>query len=198
MNAREHFSRPTGQIGMYLHRGGVWIPQAGRLSDDAELLNHWEDHNLIVYTASNLMAQRMAPGAAVNTNGGDFIANGLQYLAVGLGQLDSAGNQTWNLQDPPSEQLTQTQLYGELTRQQFTSWTFLDSSNNPIQTATNILQLVTTFMETQAVGALVEMGIFGGNATSTANTGILFNYKTFPVWNKPSSARLTVTWNLTY
>ncbi|MNV54713.1 hypothetical protein D3C71_1469220 [compost metagenome] len=95
--------------------------------------------------------------------------------------------------NPQPAALTNTTLRTELFRKEFTSWTFVDPvSGNDTTTPTNVLKLVTTYLESEAVGPLVEMGLFGGDATGTSNSGHMFNYKTFPVWNKPNDARLTI------
>lgn len=198
MNSVDKFKTPTGEIGMYLHKGGVWLPEENRLSDDAIILKSVNFKNLIVNKASELMAGRMAPGSTPG-NGvtpgnltGNFFASGFQYLAVGTGGTG------WDLQNPPAPTLTATKLQNEIFRKQFTDWTFLKSDGTRSSTATNILQLVTTFNENEAVGALVEMGLFGANATSTKDSGYMFNYKTFAVWNKPNDSKLTVTWKITF
>ncbi|AEO93450.1 gp190 [Bacillus phage G] len=197
MNSSEEFKQPTGHIGIILHRGGEYDIETNTVQG-GELLEQIEFKNLIVNTASTLMAQRLAPGYEQNKNTGTFIADGLQYLAVGtIVDPDNPGN--FNYMSPPPATVEQTKLEKELFRKEFTSWTFLDPSGNSTgNNPTNILRLATTFMENEAVGPLVEMGLFGGNATATADTGYMFNYKTFAVWNKPSDARLTVTWKLTF
>lgn len=203
MNGQEVFQKPiTGYVGMFLHKGGEYDIQRLRMTDDARIIRSTEFENLIVNTASTLMAQRLAPGNSSSVgstpNYNDYIAYGLQYLAVGTGYEDT-GQTGYSLQNPQPASVVYTQLRQELYRKQFTSWTFLDpNTGNAVTNPTNVLQLVTTFLENEAVGALVEMGLFGGNATSTANSGFLFNYKSFPVWNKPNDARLTITWKLTF
>ncbi|MNC02765.1 hypothetical protein D3C81_797900 [compost metagenome] len=175
----EIFKTPKGYIGMCLHRGGEYDPTTGRLTKDAEILQEAEFPNLIVNKASVLMAQRLAPGKAINDNTGTYIADGLQFLAVGTG----VG--TGDYMNPQAAALTNTTLRTELFRKEFTSWTFVDPvSGNDTTTPTNVLKLVTTYLESEAVGALVEMGLFGGDATGAANSGHMFNYKTFPVNNQ--------------
>lgn len=193
MNGNDNYQTPNGVIGMVMYRGGQYDEEKGLFVEQPqEIIQEAEFKNLIVNKASIFMASRLAPGNAVNVNTGNFIPSGLQYLAVGV------GNVGWDLQNPPVALLTDVRLYGEVTRKTFTSWTFLDSGGNSVNTATNILKLTTTFLENEAVGSLVEMGLFGGDATSSANSGHMFNFKTFPVWNKPADARLTVTWKVTF
>lgn len=171
------FKTPEGYIGIVMHKGGTYDVTTDSFSPDTEIIEKAEFPNLIVNKASVLMARRMAPGSAVNVNTGANIADGLQYLAVGTG----VG--TGTTQNPEAAVLTQTVLRTELFRKEFTSWTFVDAAGNNTNTPTNILKLATTFLEAEAVGALVEMGLFGGDATATRDSGHMFNYKTFPVNN---------------
>lgn len=185
MNSSDEFKKPAGFIGMVLHKGGEYNVETDTV-EGGEVLEKLEFPNLIVNSASVLMAQRMAPGGAQNDNTGTFIADGLQYLAVGT-MVDPNNPGAFNFMSPPSATVEQTKLQRELFRKEFTSWTFLDSAGNTTgNNPTNVLKIATTFLEAEAVGPLVEMGLFGGNASNTANTGFLFNYKTFPVWNKPN------------
>ena len=139
--------------------------------------------NVIVDVASNLMAQLMKENSGVP---------GIMTLAVGT------GDPGWDLQNPPAATAAQTQLENELFRKTFDSTNYVDGSGNPTVTRTNIVDYITTFAETEAVGALVEMGLFGGTGSTTANSGTQVNYRTFPVWNKPSTSTLRVVWRLTY
>lgn len=175
MNSIEKFKTPSGFIGMYLHKGGVWNLETGTV-EGGELIDKQEMPNLIVNKASVLMAQRLAPGSSMGLNTGSFIADGLQYLAVGT------GNWT-DLQTPVDPQLSDSKLKNELFRKEFTDWSFLNADGSKSAGATNILQLVTTFENNEAVGALVEMGLYGGNASASKDSGHMFNYKTFKVWN---------------
>lgn len=189
MNNSEEFKTPVGHIGMILHKGGEYDVKTDTIKG-GEIIQKAEFKNLIVNSASVLMAQRMAPGSGPNINTGTFINDGLQYLAVGKGY----GGTGFDYMNPKPAAVTDTKLRDEIARKEFTSWTFVDPvTGNNTSSPTNILKLSTTFLETEAVGPLVEMGLFGGNATSTKDSGYMFNYKTFPVWNKPNDARLIVS-----
>lgn len=209
MKNSEKFNTPQGQIGFILHRGGTYDPQTNTIKG-GEILAEKEVKNLIVESASVLMARRLAPGD--NTTSPvppiDYEPiSGLKYLAVGVGLLEDPSlpydpitnpvSSAWNLQNPTEEKITDTALVGELFRKEFTSWSFLDN-DLPVSNPTNVLRLVTTFDVNEATGPLTEMGLFGGDATEAANSGIMFNYKTFAVWNKPADSQLTITWKLTF
>lgn len=118
-------------------------------------------------------------------------AHGAFGLAVGTGNIG------WNPLLPPAATAAQSQLENELFRKTFQSVNFINVNVISV-TPTNVLDLTTFFTEAEAVGALDEMGLVGGDATLTANTGTLINYRTFPVINKPNTATLTITWRLTF
>jgi hypothetical protein len=54
-----------------------------------------------------------------------------------------------------------------------------------------------TFNESEAVGAIVEMSLFGGDATAAANSGTMMNYRTFPVLNKTNAMTLSIIFRIT-
>jgi hypothetical protein len=139
--------------------------------------------NIITNAASVLLARLMKD----NTEP----AHGAFALAVGL------GGGGWDVLNPPPATAAQTQLNNELTRKTFQSVNFI-SGLNVSATPTNVIDLTTFFNESEAVGSLLEMGLVGGDATLTPNTGTLINYRTFPVINKPNTATLTITWRLTF
>lgn len=139
-------------------------------------------------------------------------SHGILALAVGTGD---AG---WDPMSPPAATNTQRSLYGEIARKTFTSTSFVDSGGSVVAYPTNIVDFTTTFTSSEAVGALVEMGLIGGDASDDMGTtnpvtpangpyddtedvtgkDALCNYLTFPVINKPSTATLTLTWRITF
>lgn len=140
--------------------------------------------NMIVNKASLFVAKRMRPGTSWG--------NGITHLEVGT------GFGTGTAQAPQIEVATQERLRIPLARKPITSWTYLDASGNPTGTETKTVQFTTVFESNEAIGSIVEMGLFGGDATATVNTGYMFNYKTFPVWNKQSGMQLTIVWKLQF
>lgn len=211
----EKYAKPHGQISIYNHIGGEFIN--GKLVN-GKIIKQKTVHNLIVDKASQLMAARMAPGAITGSEtvafDGNFLDRGLQYLALGVGILqnpalpyDAKTNNVdttqWNLQDPPTESLTDTKLVGEFFRKRFTSWCFEAADGSETTELTNILKLTTTFLENEANGPITEMGLYGGdaqdwNSGSGKDSGYLFNSKKFAVWNKPNNSRMTVCWKITF
>lgn len=170
---------------------------------------HFE--NVVTYDASILLASFMkGTGAPIMHQ---CVPNfGAYALGVGTGDV------SWNPLNPPPGTPTQRSLYNELARKAISSTNFIDSEGMVSGVRTNIIDLTTTFLEAEAVGALTEMGILGGDIdTVMANrnpilppnglydrtidvTGkdILVNYVTFPVINKPPVSKLTWTWRLSF
>jgi hypothetical protein len=214
MQFSETFKRPSGFITMIEHRGGHVVNDQ---LVDGELVARRDFHNLIVDSASRLMAGRMAPGSITGGSEqsriGSFLDHGIQYLAVGFGRLvdptqpyDAVTNPvdpSYDLQNPPVETLADVTLLGEAYRVPPSTWCFLDGAGEETSQNTNVLKISFTLMENEAVGPITELGLYGGdaqpwNAGQGKNTGLLFNRKVFAVWNKSVDTRLTVSWKLTF
>jgi len=143
-------------------------------------------HNIIVNTASILIARLLKDSSEPDA--------GISYLAVGTGAVG------WNLQNPPQPTASQTQLFSEIARKAFTTpdVNFIDpSTGDPTTIPTGVVDFTMTFAETEAVGPLVEMGLFGGDASDLRNSGTELNYRTFPVMNKTNSMVMTITFRIT-
>jgi hypothetical protein len=143
-------------------------------------------HNIIVNLASILIARLLKDNNEPTA--------GISYLAVGTGAVG------WNLQNPPQPTVTQTMLYSEIARKAFTTEdvNFIDpETGDPTTVPTGVVDFSMTFAETEAVGPLVEMGLFGGDASELKDSGTEVNYRTFPVINKTSSMVMTITFRIT-
>ena len=164
--------------------GEYWMTL--RDAKTGEILEQRHDHNIIVNSASILIARLLKDSKEPDA--------GISYLAVGTGAVG------WNLQNPPQPTNTQTMLQNEIARKAFTTEdvTFIDpDSGDPTVTPTNVVDYTCTFAETEAVGPLVEFSLFGGDATDIVNSGSMVNYRTFPVINKGNSMTYTITLRLT-
>lgn len=139
--------------------------------------------NIITDSASILLARLIKDNSEPT--------NGAFALAVGTGGIGE------DPQNPTPATAAQTALEAELFRKQFQSVNFINAGV-VTGTPTNVIDLTTFFTESEAVGALLEMGIVGGDATLTSGTGTLINYRTFPVINKPATATLSITWRFTF
>lgn len=166
-------------------------------------------HNVVTKDASILIARLMKSPATPNLSEPSF---GVFALAVGT------GDGGWDPLNPPTATSDQRSLYNELARKQITVSDFIDSGGSISGIPTNVVDFTTTFSEAEAVGALTEMGLLGGDVdTNMAITNpvlppnglydptvdlvgkdTLVNYKTFPVINKPATSTLTWTWRITF
>lgn len=158
----------------------------GHDAKTGELLEYRHGTNIIVNSASVLIARLLKDNSEPD--------GGITYLAVGTG---ASG---WNLQNPPQPTVTQTNLENEIARKAFTTEdvTFIDpETGDPTTVPTNVVDYTATFAETEAVGPLVEMGLFGGDASDLSDSGTEINYRTFPVINKTNSMTLTIIFRIT-
>jgi hypothetical protein len=152
--------------------------------EDGKLVHSYESPNVIVNTASILIARLLKDNSEPT--------NGISSLAIG------SGNAGWDLFDPPAPTTSQTVLENEFYRKEIDLTTFVHpETGEPTTVPTNIVDYSVTFGESEAVGPIVEMGLFGGEATAQINTGTMINWRTFPVINKTSTMTLTIIFRIT-
>lgn len=136
---------------------------------------------------------------------------GFQYLALGNGNLKNLseaekGQYLYNadISVTETQQKEQYQLQNETLRKPISSWAFVDDDYNISTEVTNILKLSTKieykdFDSTDSDNYfIVEMGLFGGDATTEKNSGYMFNYKLFKSWNMLKDSTLIVNWYITF
>lgn len=158
--------------------GEVWAVQ--KFKDGTEI-KHEIGKNIIVDNATIIVAQLLKNDPV----------NGLTHLAVGQ------GNVAWDPMAPPAAVSTQTELESEFYRKVFTSTRYVVMPGGTTSiTATNNIELETTYDYAEAIGAIDEMGLFGINATNTLNSGSMFNARNFSVINKNTNSTLTFTWRI--
>lgn len=165
---------PTGLKGQIFIKG----------YESGEQVLSWESPNVIVNTASILVARLLKDPSEPTF--------GIRYLGVGQ------GSPSWDKQDPPAPTTNQTSLESEIFRKAVDQTTFI----NPVtgensETPTNVVDYAFNFLEGEATGALVELGLYGGDATDGLNTGTLVNYRTFPVLNKTNAMAFTIIIRIT-
>jgi hypothetical protein len=188
---RKHYIR--GDVFLYVRDGKT-----------GELQEQREHRNLVVLDASILIARLMKNNVEP--------PHGIYALAVGT------GNVGWNPLQPPAATNTQRSLWSEIARKTFADTEFINSGGLPVAIPTNVVDFTTTFAEAEAVGALDEMGLIGGNVSTNLSQrnpvlppngaydptvdltqyDTLVNYLTFPVINKPATSTLTIVWRLTF
>lgn len=144
-----------------LHMEGVF-KDIIRYSDGRVVETKWS-HNLIVSSALTLITSLL-------TNA-DNVA-GIQYWAIG------SGYQSWD-SSLPNPTASAKILTTEIGRKKLTANNirFLDANGLASTTPTNKIEVSCFFEESECNGLWREFGIFGGNATSEANTGILIDKK---------------------
>lgn len=168
-----------------IKKGEIWVG-LGKNREQTIKSPDYVKHNLIVDIASDLIASWAFEGLSPTKPG-------ILTLAVGTGAIG------WDLQNPPAPTTAQTLLETELTRKAFASQTYIDPITLlPVVYRTNIIDFTTTFLEAEAVGPLVEMGLFGGVGATGAGGGTMVNYLTFKVLNKSATSQMTIVWRLTF
>lgn len=149
-----------------------------------KLVYSYHHSNIIVNTASILIARLLKDSSEPT--------NGISFLAVG------SGSGEWDLFDPPAPTTSKTFLENEFYRKAIDVSTFVHpETGEPTNAYTNIVDYAVTFGEGEAVGPVVEMGLFGGDATAEINSGTMINWRTFPVINKTSTMSVTVIFRIT-
>ena len=140
----------TGQITDRIYKNGVLVEER-------------VGHNLVVNSFLNLVMCLLKQ---------DSSYKGLQYWAVG------SGESYWD-DGTPEPSISATRLTNEIGRVALANSdiVFLDSNFNISNTPTNVLQISHTFGANDCNGVWREFGIFGGNATTSANSGIMINKK---------------------
>lgn len=166
-----------------LPRGYLFI-KAYDMALDGKLVYNYEEHNIIVNTASILIARLLKNNTEPQ--------NGISYLAIG------SGSGEWDLFDPPAPTTSQINLENEFYRKAIDVSTFIHpETGEPTSAHTNIVDYAVTLGEGEAVGPIVELSLFGGDATSEINTGTMINWRTFPVVNKTSTMSVTIIFRIT-
>ena len=140
--------------------------------------------------------------------------HGFNMLAVGTGALGAVLNP-----DAPSQQ--QRRLNNEIARKPFSETTFRDANGAAVSIPTRVVDFTTIFGESEAVGALNEMGLLSTISDNTSirnpnpnfagqggqpydpsidvtNYDMLCNFLTFGVITKPATSILTLTWRLSF
>lgn len=168
---------------------------------DSDEKKHWQVTDVITHVDGSVEVREYVNTVVDNCS--KLIASlmkghaghvGISYWAVGSG----AGS--WDNNNPPAPSVTDTKLTTEVFRKAISpsNITFLDDSNQPTATVTNKLQVKLVFNENEANGELREFGLYGGNATSIKDSGIMINRKTHGLLYKTSGMTLERTINITF
>ena len=208
--ARDHFNRPGENVEVGFHlthaastgaaKGEVFIKMVDVESGD---VLHDEHRQNVITLDAGILAAILFKDKSSRTNGANM-------LAVGTGA-------TGAVLSPDAPSADQRKLNAEIARKGWSSTTFRDASGNAVAIPTNIVDFTCVYDEGEAVGPLNEMGILSTISDNplTLNPNpdtyptrdvtrdltlydILVNYLTFSVITKPSTARLTITWRITF
>lgn len=127
-------------------------------------------HNLVVNDFLKLVMSLLK---------GETGYKGVQYWAVG------SGASSWD-SNMPSPALDATKLTSELGRVAISAGEikFLTPEYEVTNTPTNIIQITHTFGPSDCNGVWREFGIFGGNATTAKDSGIMINKRHHAVLTK--------------
>ena len=160
----------TGEITDKIYKNGV-------------LVDTIVDHNLVVNSFIKLVMALMKDPTSYS---------GVQYWAIGKG--DASWDSTM-----PDPEVNATRLTSELGRVAISpsEISFLNADGSTSDTPTNILQIKHTFGSADCNGEWREFGIFGGNATGTANSGIMINKKHHAVITKTADIAVDRTMKFT-
>lgn len=141
-----------------------------RVYKNGVLVDEIVGHNLVVNSFVNLVMCMLK-----QQNG----YSGIQYWAIG------SGAPSWD-NTMPTPDINATKLTAEIGRMPIdpSKIVFLDNEFNVVSTPTNIIQISHIFGESDCNGTWREFAIFGGNATSTANSGIMINKRHHAVLTK--------------
>ena len=154
-----------------------------RIFKNGEFVEEIVGHNLVINSFLNLVMCLLK-----HQNG----YTGIQYWAVGTGA------ESWD-STMPSPSIEATRLTSELGRVAIlpSEITFLDGAYNEVSTPTNIIQIKHTFGVNDCNGVWREFGIFGGNATADANSGIMINKRHHAVITKTEEMTIERTMRFT-
>ena len=158
---------PKEEYGMKV-RGEV----IDKIYKNGKLVQTIESHNLVVNKFLELILALLKEESGYG---------GIQYWAVG------DGSSSWD-DTLPSPTLNDTQLTSEIGRVAIlaSDLTFLNDDYTESATPTHILQIKHTFGTADCNGAWREFGIFGGNATASANSGVMLDRRTHALITKTS------------
>ena len=149
----------TGQITDRIYKNGVLVEER-------------VGHNLVVNSFLKLVMCLIKQADGYS---------GVQYWAVG------SGDSTWD-SSLPAPNIEATTLTHEIGRVPIdpTSIMFLDANYEESADPTNILQISRTFGQDECNGVWREFGLFGGNASEEANSGIMINKRNHATLTKTS------------
>lgn len=175
-------------LAMKLQNGDLsGVNMTGEITDrifkNGVLVEERHGHNLVVNSFLRLVMCLLKKQSGYT---------GIQYWAVGSGAASWDSNM-------PTPDINATQLTAELGRVAIpaSEIVFLDSNYDETSTPTNIIQVKHVFGTADCNGVWREFGLFGGNATSNSNSGILINKRHHAVLTKTNEMTVERTMRFT-
>lgn len=175
-------------LAMKLQNGDLsGVKMTGEITDrifkNGILVDERHGHNLVVNSFLRLVMCLLKKQSGYT---------GIQYWAVG------SGASSWD-SNMPTPDINATQLTAEIGRVAIpaSEIIFLDSNYDETSTPTNIIQVKHVFGTADCNGVWREFGLFGGNATSNANSGILINKRHHAVLTKTNEMTVERTMRFT-
>lgn len=143
---------------------------------------HFDDHNIIVNGAKNIMANQIAYGSTLRA---------IKGLALGKGRSG------WDILNPPAPDVNQTELFEEVI--------FLTpTTQGGISVIDGTAKFTFILEKGQGNGsydgggtvAYTEAGLYAVGAPTAS--GVLFAYETYPALVKNSTRQITFEWSIIF
>ena len=170
-----------------MHADGHNVHMTGHIVDriykNGELVDVVEGHNLVVNSFLKLVMALCK---------GQSGYGGISYWAIGSGAT------SWDTSMPDPE-INASRLTAEIGRVPISASDikFLTADLVETSSPTNILQIKHTFGPSDCNGKWREFGLFGGNASGTANSGIMINKRHHSVITKTNEMSIERTMTFT-
>lgn len=170
-----------------MHADGHNVHMTGHIVDriykNGELIDVVEGHNLVVNSFLKLVMALCK---------GQSGYGGISYWAIGSGAT------SWDTSMPDPE-INASRLTAEIGRVPISASDikFLTADLVETSSPTNILQIKHTFGPSDCNGKWREFGLFGGNASGTANSGIMINKRHHSVITKTNEMSIERTMTFT-
>lgn len=181
-----HDDNETLAVNM-MHADGHNVHMTGHIVDriykNGELVDVVEGHNLVVNSFLKLVMALCK---------GQSGYGGISYWAIGSGAT------SWDTSMPDPE-INASRLTEEIGRVPISASDikFLTADLVETSSPTNILQIKHTFGPSDCNGKWREFGLFGGNASDTANSGIMINKRHHNVIAKTNEMSIERTMTFT-
>lgn len=181
-----HADMETLAVNM-MHADGHNVHMTGHIVDriykNGELVDVVEGHNLVVNSFLKLVMALCK---------GQSGYGGISYWAIGSGAT------SWDTSMPDPE-INASRLTAEIGRVPISASDikFLTADLVETSSPTNILQIKHTFGPSDCNGKWREFGLFGGNASGTANSGIMINKRHHSVITKTNEMSIERTMTFT-